>query len=49
MMPPLEMPVATGQIGYHIRRGPHAFTDYDWQRYIDFLDRVLGKTVSVHQ
>jgi hypothetical protein len=40
-MPPLDEPVATGRIGYHIRRGRHAFTDYDWQRYLDFLDRQL--------
>jgi hypothetical protein len=40
-MPPLDSPVASGRIGYHIRRGPHAFTDYDWQRYLDFLDRKL--------
>jgi len=38
-MPPLDAPVATGHIGYHVRRGPHAFTEYDWNRYLDFLDR----------
>jgi hypothetical protein len=40
-MPPLDEPVATGRIGYHVRRGRHDFTDYDWQRYLDFLDRQL--------
>jgi (4-O-methyl)-D-glucuronate---lignin esterase len=40
-MPPLEQPVADGRIGYHIRRGHHGVTDYDWQRYMDFLDRNM--------
>jgi hypothetical protein len=40
-MPVLEQPLASGRIGYHIRRGQHGFTDYDWQRYLDFLDRHL--------
>lgn len=38
-MPPLEKPVATGRIGYHIRRGRHGFLDYDWQRYMEFVTR----------
>ena len=37
-MPALEQPAA-GTIGYHIRRGRHDVTEYDWQRYMDFADR----------
>lgn len=46
VMPPLDTPIATGHIGYHIRRGRHAFTDYDWNRYLDFLDRHLAASES---
>jgi hypothetical protein len=35
-MPPLDQPIASGHIGYHVRTGGHALTDYDWQRFLDF-------------
>jgi hypothetical protein len=38
--PPLNQSV--GQtIGYHIRAGKHALTDFDWLKYLDFADRHL--------
>ena len=41
-MPGIEEP-AMGTMGYHIRRGGHGVTDYDWQCYMDFADCHLNK------
>jgi hypothetical protein len=35
-MPPLGRPIIGGHIGYHVRPGEHAFTEYDWERFLDF-------------
>lgn len=40
-MPELEKPVANGYIGYHIRKGKHTMTAYDWKQYMDFADRKI--------
>jgi hypothetical protein len=41
--PPNDTPVG-GTIGYHVRRGGHALSTYDWERYLDFADRHLVAT-----
>ena len=40
--PAVDQPVA-GTIGYHVRSGGHDVTLYDWQQYLDFADKHLGK------
>ncbi len=39
-MPPLDTPALRGRVAYHIRRGGHNLTPYDWQRFMDFADRL---------
>lgn len=40
-MPELDRPIH-GTIGYHLRRGKHDVTPFDWEMYLDFADQNLG-------
>ena len=39
-MPPLETPLVVGRRGYHVRKGGHDLTPYDWDRFADLADRL---------
>ena len=41
-MPKADSPIH-GQIGYHLRTGKHDVTAYDWQQYIAFATKHLGR------
>lgn len=41
-MPEVDQPVQ-GTIGYHIRTGKHDVTKFDWEQYLKFADKHLGK------
>ena len=42
-LPPVDEPIKTGTIGYHIRTGKHDVTSFDWQQYLDFADLHFNK------
>lgn len=44
-MPVPDRPVGDS-IGYHLRRGAHALTAYDWEQYMAFADRHLRGAVA---
>ncbi|WP_020530464.1 alpha/beta hydrolase [Flexithrix dorotheae] len=41
-MPNIESPVVASKVGYHIRKGKHDVTPYDWQQYISFARSCFG-------
>ena len=40
--PEAGVPMAEGEIGYHIREGGHSVELYDWRRFMDFADTHIG-------
>lgn len=45
-MPMADKPVQNGNIGYHLRSGKHDLTEYDWNRYMDFVDKHWRKNIT---
>ena len=41
-MPGIHQPIR-GTVGYHLRSGKHAVTDYDWEQFLNFADMHLAK------
>jgi hypothetical protein len=39
-MPGLDRPLIAGVRGYHVHAGKHDLTTYDWDRFMDFSDRL---------
>ncbi len=40
--PAVEEPIMN-TVGYHVRKGKHDVTEYDWLRYLDFADMHWGR------
>lgn len=40
-LPPMNQPLHTEKIGYHIRSGGHDLSRFDWEKYMDFMDTQL--------
>jgi hypothetical protein len=41
--PPPGTVLADGHVGYHVRSGGHSVEPEDWQRFLEFADRHLGR------
>jgi hypothetical protein len=40
-MPPLNQPIMTGTVAYHVRDGKHDVTAFDWDQYLAFAELQL--------
>lgn len=39
--PPLEAPIQEGHIAYHVKRGDHSITAYDWNHVMDYFEKII--------
>ena len=39
--PDVNSTVEAGNIGYHLRKGPHLLTEYDWEMLVNHVENVL--------
>ena len=46
-MPPLNSPVGN-RLGFHVRKGGHNVTEYDWQQWIGWADRIWPPRLGPH-
>ncbi len=46
-MPPVNQPVISGNVAYHVRDGKHNLLLKDWNFYMDFADKSLGEKPKV--
>jgi len=40
-LPAPSHPMTLGQIGYHLRPGKHDLTEYDWECFMNFADKLM--------
>lgn len=38
--PPLEAPIQDGHIAYHMKRGDHSITSYDWDHVMEYFEKI---------